>query len=162
MALMDAKEYDPRPAQRRKRIITAIVLVIGIPLATWYWYHYIHFGPERSAVNEFFEALQRKDFETAYGINRGDPAWKQHPEKYSRYTLGQFTLDWGPSGDYGAITSHQIDCSLEPPKKDFVVSSGVVVVVTINGRAEPKSLWVEKKNKAVSDSPYTVQCRGKE
>jgi len=157
---MDAQEYDPRPAQRRKQLIATIVLAIGIPLATWYWYFHVHFGPERKAVNTFFEALERKDFETAYGINRGDSDWKQHPEKYSSYTLGQFTLDWGPSGDYGPITSHRVDCSLEPPKKDFFAASGVVIVVTINGRAEPKSMWVEKKSKSVSDSPVTVQCRG--
>ncbi len=162
MSLMDAQEYDPRPVQRRKQLIATIVLAIAIPLATWYWYFHVHFGPERKAVNNFFEALERKDFATAYGINRGDPDWKQHPEKYSGYTLGQFTLDWGPSGDYGPITSHRVDCSLEPPKKDFFAASGVVIVVTINGRAESKSMWVEKKSKSVSDSPVTMQCRGQQ
>jgi hypothetical protein len=162
MSLLDAKEYDPRPAQRRKRLITIIVLAIGIPVAAWYWYFHIHFGPERNAVDKFFTALERKDFDTAYGINRGDLDWKQHPDKYASYPVGRFTVDWGPSGDYGPITSHQIDCSLEPPKKNFVASSGVVVVVTINGRAESKSMWVEKQTRSVGDSPVTGQCQGKD
>jgi hypothetical protein len=157
---MDAKEYDPRPAQRRKRIIISAILAVGIPLATWYFF-FLHW-PEEHVVDKFFQALEQKDFDTAYGLNRGDPAWKQHPEKYSSYTINQFTLDWGPSGDYGPITSHHVDCSLEPASKDFASPSGIIVVVTINGRAEPKSMWVEKKDKAVGDSPYTVQCRGKQ
>jgi len=28
MALMDAKEYDPRPAERRRKIIAAIVVAV--------------------------------------------------------------------------------------------------------------------------------------
>jgi len=36
MALMDAKEYDPRPAQRRWRLIAAVVvLLIVVAAAAW-------------------------------------------------------------------------------------------------------------------------------
>src|SRR5215813_11541180 len=159
MALMDAKEYDPRPAQRRNRIIaTAVVIVVAIAA----YLYFTRYSAEIRVINNFFNALQQKDFDTAYGIYQGDPDWKQHPQKYASYTVNQFTLDWGPSGEYGPITSHRVDCALAPPKKDFVTPSGVVVVVTINNRADPRSMWVERKTHSVTDSPVKVLCRGQQ
>jgi hypothetical protein len=32
--------------------------------------------------------------------------------------------------------------------------------VTINGRAEPRSMWVERKTRSVTDSPIKVACHG--
>jgi len=159
MALMDAKEYDPRPAQRRKRII-ATVVVLAIAVAVYLYL--TRYDAEKKVIDSFFHALEQKDFDTAYGIYQGDPDWKQHPQKYSNYSVNQFQLDWGPSGEYGAISRHQVDCALAPPKKDFVSPSGVVVVVTINGRAEPRSMWVEKKTRSITDSPVKVLCRGQQ
>jgi hypothetical protein len=157
MALMDAKEYDPRPAQKRRRIIaTAVVTVLVIAV----YLYFTRYDSEKKAINNFFQAIEQKDYDKAYGIYFGDPDWKQHPQKYSSYTINQFTLDWGPSGEYGAITSHRVDCALEPPKKDFASPSGVVIVVTINNRAEPRSMWVEKKSRTITDSPVKVLCNG--
>lgn len=160
MALMDAKEYDPRPAQRRNRAIAIAVIVI---LAVAAFLYFTRYNSEKKVINNFFQALEQKDLEKAYGIYQGDPDWKQHPQKYANYTLGQFTVDWGPSGEYGPITSHRVDCALEPPRKDFVSPSGVVVVVTINNRAEARSMWVEKKTRSISDSPVgKVLCHGQQ
>ena len=159
MALMDAKEYDPRPAQKRRRIIATVIVVV---LAVAVYLYMTRYDSEKKVINNFFHAIEQKDFETAYGIYYADANWKQHPEKYSSYTINQFKLDWGPSGEYGAITSHQVDCALEPPKKDFVSPSGVIIVVTINNRAEPRSMWVEKKSRTVTDSPMKVLCRGQQ
>lgn len=159
MALMDAKEYDPRPAQRRRRILaTAIVVVLAVGV----YLFLTRYSSEIKVINQFFTALEKKDFDTAYAIYQADPDWKLHPEKYPNYTLNQFKLDWGPQGEYGAITSHRVDCALQPPKKEFVTPSGVVVVVTINNRAEPRSMWVEKKTHTLSDSPVRVLCRGQQ
>jgi hypothetical protein len=157
MALMDAKEYDPRPAQRRRKIIaTAVVVVLAIAV----YLYLTRYDSEKKVINNFFHAIEQKDFDAAYSIYFADPNWKQHPEKYAAYTINQFNLDWGPQGEYGAITSHRVDCALEPPKKDFVSPSGVVVVVTINNRAEPRSMWVEKKSRTITDSPVQVLCHG--
>lgn len=156
MGLLDAKEYDPRPARRRMQLILGAVAIVAIPLAVWFFL--FRFWPEKHAVNKFMEALERQDFDAAYAIYNADPKWKQHPEKYNSYPVSQFKLDWGPSGDYGKITKHSIDCVLEPPKKDFQSSSGVIVVVIVNGRAEPASLWVEKSSKTITQSPFEVQC----
>jgi hypothetical protein len=155
MALLDAKEYDPRPAQRRRRV--ALILVVAA-LATFILWWLFRYYPEKRAINRFFEAIEHKDFETAYALYFADPDWKQHPQKYDQYPLAQFMLDWGPSSDYGVITSHKIDCSTEPPKKAFRSPTGVIVVVTINNRSQSTSMWVEKKNKSITLSPQEVVC----
>jgi hypothetical protein len=158
MALMDAKEYDPRPAQKRRWMIATVVVFVIVVAAYLYFTRY---DSEKKVINNFFHAIEQKDFDAAYGIYQGDSDWKQHPDRYT-YTVNQFKLDWGPQGDYGAITSHQVDCALEPPKKDFATPSGVIVVVTINNRADPRSMWVEKKTKTVTDSPLKVLCHGQQ
>jgi hypothetical protein len=158
MGLMDAKEYDPRPARRRWRIIIAVAALIVVPLLTWRIFFY--YWPEKHVVDRFFQALEQKDFETAYGIYVADPDWKQHPQKYNDYSLSQFKLDWGPSSEYGLISSHKIECVKEPPKKNFASSSGVIVNVILNGRSQETSMWVEKKTKTLTLNPgiYELQC----
>lgn len=158
MALLDAKEYDPRPAQKRRKIIaTAVVIVVAVTV----YLYLTRYDSEIKIINSFFQSIERKDFDTAYGFYQGDSDWKSHPEKYT-YTVNQFKLDWGPQGEYGTITSHHVDCALEPPKKEFTSASGVVVVVTINNVQKPRSMWVEKKSKSITDSPVTVLCHGQE
>ena len=159
MTIFQAKEYDPRVEKRRRMYVIGGIIVIAI--AAFLIYHYRNWREERT-VNRFFAAVEQKDYDKAYGIWNADPNWKQHPQKYSMYTLGQFTLDWGPSSEYGTITSHRVDCALAPPKKDFASPTGVVVVVTINNRAEPRSMWVEKKSKVITDSPVKVACHGQQ
>ncbi|HEX2328122.1 MAG TPA: hypothetical protein VHN74_05330 [Candidatus Angelobacter sp.] len=159
MSLMDAKEYDPRPAQRRKRLIGTGVLVIVIFLIFWFWPDgRFRYWRAWHRADTFLIALQNKDFDKAYGIYNGDPDWKQHPQKYDRYSQSQFILDWGPSSEFGPITHHSIDCATEPPKKGFAIPSGVIVVATINRRAKSTSLWVEKRSGSVSESPQEVLC----
>ncbi len=152
MALMDAKEYDPRPAQLRKRLIIVAVIVVVAGLVFWWFFRY---WPETRVVNQFFEAIEHKDFDAAYGIYFADPHWKEHAAKYNQYPLPQFMLDWGPSSEFGVITSHHIDCAKQLPD-----SSGVIVMVTVNNRVGPTSLWVENKTKTLTaPAPRELQCR---
>ena len=158
MSLLDAKEYDPRPAQRRNRLIAIAVILVVAALIAWRLFRY---WPEEHAINNFFQAIEQKDFEKAYALYWADPNWKQHPDKYKDYTLSQFMLDWGPSGDYGEIKSHNIECATEPPKKGFLGPSGVIVVVRINNLADKTTpLWVEKNTKSIAPSPDQVLCHG--
>ena len=159
MALMDAKEYDPRPAQKRRKIIATVVVAV---LAVAVYLYLTRYDSEKKVINKFFQAIEQKDYDAAYGIYYADPNWKQHPEKYTAYTINQFKLDWGPSGEYGTIASHKIDCALEPPKKDFVSPSGVIIVVIINNMHDTRSMWVEKKSKTITDSPMKVLCHGQQ
>jgi hypothetical protein len=156
MGLMDAQEYDPRPAQRRWRIIGIAVVAVLVVGSVWWFFR---FYPEEQVINRFFQALERKDYDAAYAIYNADPDWKHHPAKYDQYTQSQFLLDWGPSGDYGTINSHHVDCSIEPPRKAFYSPSGVIIVVTINNvAAKPLSMWVEKKSRTITLSPQEAVC----
>ncbi len=148
MTLLDAKQYDAAPDRRRRRII--LILVILLVVGAWAVYHLRNY-PERSAVNKFFAALQKQDYETAYGIWFHDLNWRQHPQKYSNYEFNDFYRDWGPGGEWGRIKSHAIDCSLSP-------GSGVIVQVTVNDRAEHPYVWVQKSDKTLSFSPSEIQC----
>ncbi len=149
MTLLDAKQYDDRPSRRRRRII--IVSVIVILLAAWLVYHFRHY-PERASVNKFFAALQKQDYDSAYGIWFHDPDYRSHPQKYSNYQFNDFYRDWGPGGEWGLIKNYAVDCSLAPG------SSGVIVQVTVNGRADHPYVWVDKADKTLSFSPNEIQC----
>jgi hypothetical protein len=145
---MDAQQYDEARDRRRRNLIIAIV--IAALILAWIGYHLRDY-PERHNVAEFFSALQHGDVEHAYSIWLQDPNWKQHPQKYSNWTLGEFSQEWGPSGDWGIIKSYKVDCS-------YATGSGVIVQVTVNGRSEHAYLWVEKSDKSLHDSPTQIDC----
>jgi hypothetical protein len=148
MTLMDAEKYDPaRDRRRRTRIVVIIVFVL---LAAWLVYHYRDY-PERDAASKFFAALQRQNYEEAYGVWFRDPGWKQHASQYSKYMFNDFYRDWGPGGEWGLVKSYSVDCSLSP-------GSGVIVQVTVNSRAEHAYVWVEKADKTLAFSPSEIQC----
>jgi hypothetical protein len=158
MALLDAQEYDPRPA--RKRLITiAIAAVLVITFMTlWFWPSgRFRFRREWNIANDFLTAIERHDFESAYGFYNADPEWKKHPDKYSNYPLSQFTLDWGVSGEFGVISNHKIVCAIEPPDKWAQSAGGIVILGTVNHRTDPTLLWVEKKSGIMSTSPLTFE-----
>jgi hypothetical protein len=137
------------------KLIGLAATLVVVALLFWWFFRY---WPEERVVNRFFEAIERKDFDTAYGVYNGDPDWKQHAAKYNQYPLSNFVLDWGPSSEYGVITSHKVDCAKEPEKRGFQSPSGVIVTVVINGRSQGTSLWVEKKTKTLTLSPWELQC----
>ncbi len=145
--LFQAPPYDPRRDRRRNLILGGLVVAILIVAALAFL---LRNWPYERVVDRFFTAIEHNDLESAYAIWMADPDWKQHPAKYSQYTFGQFQLDWGPSGEWGKISKHHIVGSARPPKG----GSGVVVVVRLNGRAEEARLWVEKKDKSLTFSPY--------
>jgi hypothetical protein len=147
MTLMDAESYDPARDRRRKiKIASAIVLILLLAGMGWMYRNW----SEERAVGRFFDALQHKDFEAAYGIWQHDPDWKQHLEKYRNYPLKDFYRDWGPGGEWGNIQSFKVYASATPPGG----GSGVIVEVIVNGRAEHARIWVQKSDKTLSFSPY--------
>jgi hypothetical protein len=147
MTLLDAQDYDPAAERRRRvRIITAVALVLllaGLAFAYRNW-------PEERVANQFFDALEHRDYEGAYGIWMHDPQWKQHVERHSQYPFSEFHRDWGPGGEWGLIQSYHIYASGTPKGG----GSGVVVEVVVNDRAEHARVWVEKSDKSLSFSPY--------
>jgi hypothetical protein len=152
MTLFQAKEYDPRVEKRRRMyVIAGLLLVVVAGLLVWHFWYW----REERTVNRFLTAIEQKDYERAYAIWNEDPDWKQHPQKYSGYNFGTFELDWGPTGEYGEIHSHQIRQVISPKKG----GSGVVVVVRINDRRVPLALWVEKKDQTITFLPPTLDLR---
>ncbi|MGH9670784.1 MAG: hypothetical protein ACRD3A_11825 [Terriglobales bacterium] len=152
MTLFEAPAYDPRRARRKKELLAAgllsLVLVGLLTYRFWNW-------REERAVDQFFSRLEQKDYEGAYAIWLADPGWRQHPQKYERYPYGDFYRDWGPGGEWGLIKSHQIETAVRPPQG----GSGVIVVVTINQRAQKAFIWVEKGDLSLTFSPYEVELR---
>lgn len=144
--LFEAPPYDPKRERRRNSIIGLIVgalLVIGV---VGYLYRNL---PYELVVDHFFSALEHKDFEKAYGIWLNDPNWKQNQARHTNYSFHDFYVDWGPGGEWGIIREHTIVGSAAPK-----AGSGVVVVVRVNNRAEEARIWVERKDKTLTFSPY--------
>ena len=155
MTLFEAQPYDAAKARkRRNRLIAISLVVLAIVIVLWS----LRFWPEEHVVNRFFDALQRQNYEQAYGIWMHDADWKQHPSKYSSYTYNDFIKDWGPGGEWGIIKSHSIDGAMTPSGYSgsrFATASGVVVVVTVNDRVADKAhIWVQKDDKTLGFSPY--------
>jgi hypothetical protein len=144
--LFQAPEYDPARDRRRTRVL--IIIVIAGILAVLIFFQFRNW-PYEHTVGSFFHALQQQDYEKAYAIWMHDPDWKQHPDKYKNYSLGEFERDWGQSGEWGIIKEFRIDGAVRPPK-----GSGVIVQVTVNNRADKARIWVEKKDKTLTFSPY--------
>ena len=148
MTLLDAQQYDDSRDRRRTKII--IISILGGLLLAWVIYHLRNF-PDRHAADKFFAALAKQDIEGAFGVWNNDPDWKQHADKYAKYGYAEFDQDWGPSGEWGIIKSHSIDCS-------YSSGSGVIVQATINGRAKHAYVWVDKSDKTLHFSPDEIDC----
>src|SRR5690349_10475323 len=134
MTLMDAQQYDEaRDRRRRKQIIIGVCTLL---ILAWVIYHFRNY-PERHAAANFFEALQQQNLEKAFALWLRDPDWKQHQAKYTNYTFGEFSQDWGPSGEWGIIKTSKVDCS-------YATGSGVIVQATINQRSQHAYVWVDK------------------
>jgi len=147
--LLNAPEYDEKRARRRALLaLLGVTLLIVLAATAWFMRNW----PYERVVDRFFVSLEQKDYETAFALYTADPQWKSHPEKYKLYPYGQFELDWGPSGDWGPITRHRIDCSAR-------AGSGVIVRVTVNDRPEPAYLWVERKDKSLGVAPSHLQLQ---
>ena len=152
MTLLNAPAYDPRRARRKKELLAAALL--SLLLAALLAYDFWNWREER-AVDQFFSRLEQKNYEGAYGLWLADPEWRQHPQKYERYPYADFYRDWGPGSEWGLIRSHQIEAAVRPPQG----GSGVIVVVSINQRAQKAFLWVEKGDLSLTFSPYEVELR---
>jgi hypothetical protein len=147
MTLLDAKDYDPEKERKRKiRLISVIVIVLLAACLAW-WFR---FWPEERVADRFFDALQQQNYESAYAIWMHDPQWRQHLDRYQKYPFNEFYRDWGPGGEWGLIKSHKIYAVGSPPGG----GSGVIVDVTVNDRAQPARVWVQKSDKTMSFSPY--------
>jgi hypothetical protein len=138
MSLMDAPAYDPTSDNRKRSLLIGgaitVALLLVLALAGFALGHGWLFSnlPAEHKVNNFFDALEAKDYPKAYGIYYNDANWQQHPDKYSGYPLARFTEDWTTSSPVNApITSHHVDISKTDGTGMF--GSGIIVAVRVNG-----------------------------
>ncbi|HZU22259.1 MAG TPA: hypothetical protein VE998_05460 [Terriglobales bacterium] len=151
--LFEAPQYDPEKARKRKIVLVTIASVVVLAAVVLY---VLRNWPEERVVEHFFTALQNKNFEQAYGIWIADPQWKQHPQQHPQYSFDDFYKDWGPSGEWGVIRNFHVDGTAVPKGG----GSGVVVVVTVNDIVGRKAnIWVERKDKSLTFSPFET-CEG--
>ncbi len=139
MSLMDAPAYDTRRAERLKALLIGLAsLVVLLILLTFLGYILGHgwlfsnLGAEHR-VNEFYTALEGKDYAKAYGIYENDPGWQAHPDKYPSYPLSRFTEDWTTYSPVNVpIHSHHVDVSRTDGTGAF--GTGIIVASTLNGQ----------------------------
>jgi hypothetical protein len=161
MTMMDAPEYDPTHDNRMKALlIGSVVLVLVVffggmaGLVTGHGFFFTNL-PQEHKVNKFFNALEAKDYNTAYGLYVNDANWQQHPEKFG-YKLNRAIEDWTIYTPVkGPITSHHVDVS----KVDGhgMWGTGVTVGVRINGDTKT-FLYVDRADGTISwPSPHELQ-----
>lgn len=152
MTLLDAEQYDAeRERKRRIRLILSVVIILIVAVLVW-WFRY---WPEEHRVGHFFDELQAKDYNTAYGIWMNDPDWQKHPDRHPKYPFKDFYRDWGPGGEWGLIKTQKVYGASSCPGG----GSGVVVDVVVNDRAEHAQVWVEKSDKTLSYPPCELIFR---
>ena len=152
MTLLDAKQYDPERNRKRRRKVIFIVVVVIVLAGLFWWFR---FWPEEHVAGKFFDALQRQDYNAAYGIWMKDPDWKQHPDRHQKYPFGDFYRDWGPGGEWGLIKTQRVFGASTCPGG----GTGVVVDVVVNDRTEHAQVWVEKSDHTMSYPPCDLIFR---
>ena|ERR1700761_1461964 len=139
MTLLNAPEYNLRRANMIRNTLIGVallfVLLVILTLVGYILGHgwlFTNLGAEHR-VNDFFNALEAKDYSKAYGIYNNDANWQQHPDKYSGYPLQRFTEDWTTESPVkGPITSHHVDISKTDGSGTF--GTGIIVAVRVNGK----------------------------
>ena len=152
MTLLDAQEYDVEKSRKRRKRIISVIAILLVLFALGWWFRY---WPEERIVGHFFDALQKQDFKTAYGIWMHDPQWQQHPDEHPKYPFNEFYRDWGPGGEWGLVKTQKVYGASTCPGG----GSGIVVDVIVNDRAEHAQVWVEKSDHTLSYPPCQLIFR---
>ena len=119
---------------RRKRLKWIGIIVLTLAVAGGLYYQFKNYREERTAA-QFFEALQRQDYQEAYRL------WQPRPT----YKFNDFSDDWGPEGLLGRVEQFDITSS-------STSGTGVVVRVQVNDRLNV-AVRVERRNQSLSFPP---------
>ena len=162
MTLLNAPEYDSGRETRNRNLLIAagvfVLLVVVIAVGGFLAGHGWFFSnlPMEHKVNDFFNALEAKDYGKAYTIYTNDPEWQQHTEKHASYPLPRFTEDWTTASPVGGpIVSHHVDISKTDGTGPF--GSGVIVAVRVNGDHK-LFMWYERKDGTLTEpAPHILE-----
>ena len=137
MTLLNAPVYNERAEKTKKMSLigggVAVVVLVVFTLAGYLFGHGWAFSnlPAEHRVNLFFEALEAKDYNKAYGIYTNDGDWQQHAAEHKGYPIDRFTVDWtAESPADGPILSHHVDISRTDGSGTF--GTGIIVAVRVN------------------------------
>ena len=149
MTLLNAPGYDERRENRNRNlliglaallVLTAVLGVGGFILGHGWFFTNLR---AEHRVNQFFDAVQARNYEAAYSIWTNDPAWQQHPARYD-YTLKRFTEDWTTDSPVnGPIVNHHVDISKTDGTGTF--GTGIIVAVRVNGDHKI-FMWYQKSD----------------
>ena len=162
MTLLNAPEYDDRRDKRNRNLLIAAVVFVVLALVIgfggfamghgWYFSNL----PAEHKVDNFFKALEAKDYDKAFAIYTNDPDWQQHPERHTDYPVKRFTEDWTTDSPVGGpILSHHVDISKTDGSGTF--GTGIIVAVTINGNKK-LFMWYQKSDGTMTEpAPHELQ-----
>jgi hypothetical protein len=161
MTLLNAPEYDARGENRKRNLLIGAGILVALLVLTClggfllgHGWFFSNLGAEHR-VNQFFTALEGKDYPKAYGIYFNDPDWQQHPQKYD-YTLQRFTEDWTTESPVkGAITSHQVDISKTDGTGTF--GTGIIVASHVNGDHKIFMYYIRKDGTLAWPAPHELE-----
>ncbi len=161
MTLLNAPEYDARGENRRRNLLIGAGLLVALLVLTClggyvmgHGWFFSNLGAEHR-VNQFFTALEAKDYPKAYGIYFNDADWQQHPQKYD-YTLQRFTEDWTTESPVkGPITSHQVDISKTDGTGAF--GTGIIVASRVNGDHKIFMYYIRKDGTLAWPAPHELE-----
>lgn len=160
MTLLNAPEYDERGEKRKKFLLIGALLLVVLLIFTGLGGYVMGHGwffsnlPAEHRVSSFFDAIEAKDFEKAYGIWWNDPQWKQHPQKYD-YKFKRFTEDWTTESPVGGeIRTHHIDISKTDGTGKF--GTGIIVAVRVNGAKKVFMYYIRKDGTLVWPAPHEL------
>jgi len=159
--LMDAPVYDEQRERRKTALLIAagvlVVLLAILFVAGFIAGHGWFFSnlPAEHKVDRFLTAIEKKDFDTAYGVYVNDDNWKANPGKYTGYPVKRFTEDWTQYSPVGEIHSHHVDISRTDGEGFW--GSGTIVGSTINGKKR-LFLWVQRSDGTLTyPTPHIIQ-----
>lgn len=162
MTLMDAPKFDEAKAKQRSLWIRGtlagvLVIVVGLWFFCgrpfdfpWRWWAY--WAGERDA-NQFLLSVENNDMVRAYAIWVNDYDWRQHPDKFGKYTFDRFKEDWGSdsnANDYGTIKTHKVVA------RKFS-GNQLIIGFLMNGRkSKPLFLAYDSKEHTLGFSPFEL------
>jgi len=163
MTLLDAPKFDEVREKHNQKVLFGSIggffllvvlywMVSGRPIDwPWHWHQHL-IG--RVTVNRFFNAVEKNDLPTAYGVWVHDADWKQHPQQHATYSFERFERDWSPNGvenEYGTISSHRIAAT-------HIHGNVLMVGIFVNERhAKAINLDYDPHDKTLTYTPDFVQ-----
>ncbi|MEW5975168.1 MAG: hypothetical protein AB1898_05100 [Acidobacteriota bacterium] len=124
------------PPAYRNLLRAPVILALAVIVAGLFIYRFANFR-EEGVVRRFLDELKARNYRAAYEVWGPTEA----------YTFEDFLSDWGKDGYYGPPSDYQILDSRTH-------GTGVIVYVRVSHLKKPLALWVERRTRTVSFSPF--------